>query len=99
MLKESALHHFFNNKSTSCGRGPSSELTPTASAASLGHVRLQAVARDSRFARYCEEVSLDGVFIRLKLVDSLAISGNNGNYYDSSETSSIAFRMRAAAPP
>ena len=55
--------------------------------------------RDSRFARYCEEVSLDDVFIRLKLVDSLAISGNNGNYYDSSETSSIAFRMRAAAPP
>jgi hypothetical protein len=33
-------------------------LTPTASAASLGHVRLQAVARDSRFARYCEDNTL-----------------------------------------
>ena len=55
---------------SSCGRGPSSELTPTASAASLGHVRLtasaaslghvrlQAVARDSRFARYCEDNTL-----------------------------------------
>ena len=30
----------------------------TASAASLGHVRLQAVARDSRFARYCEDNTL-----------------------------------------
>ncbi len=27
-------------------------LTPSASAAALGHVRLQAVARDSRFARF-----------------------------------------------
>ena len=43
---------------SSCGRGPSSVLTPTASAASLGHVRLQAVARDSRFARYCEDNTL-----------------------------------------
>ena len=33
-------------------------LTPTASAASLGHERLQAVARDSRFARYCEDNTL-----------------------------------------
>ena len=40
-----------------CGRGPSSELTPTASAASLGHVRQQAVVRDSRFARYCEGIA------------------------------------------
>ena len=65
MLKESALHHFFNNKSTSCGRGPSSELTPTASAASLGYAGLQAVARDSRFARYCEDNTLaDALFSR-----------------------------------
>ena len=42
---------------------------------------------------------LSTFFIRLKLVDSLAISGNNSIYYDSSETSSIAFLMRAAAPP
>ena len=33
-------------------------LTPMASAASLGHERLLAVVRDSRFARYCEENTL-----------------------------------------
>ena len=33
-------------------------LTPTASAASLGHERLLAVVRDSRFARYCEKCTL-----------------------------------------
>jgi hypothetical protein len=38
-------------------------LTPTASAASLGHARLQAVARDSRFARYCEENALADAFV------------------------------------
>ena len=46
-----------NHERTSCGRGESSELTPTASAASLSHVRQQAVARDSRFARYCEGIA------------------------------------------
>jgi len=40
------------------GRDPSSEWTPTASAASLGHESLQAASRDTRFARYCEETSL-----------------------------------------
>ena len=45
----------FNFKCTSCGRGPSSELTPAASAASLGHERLRTVVRDARFARYCED--------------------------------------------
>ena len=74
MLKESALHHFFNNKSTSCGRGPSSELTPTASAASLGHERLQAVARDSRFARYCEDNTLaDALFSRRLTIISYTV--------------------------
>ena len=57
----------FDAKSTSCGRGPSSELTPTASAASLGHVRLQAVARDSRFARYCEDDTLADASILLTI--------------------------------
>jgi len=38
-------------------------LTPTASAASLGHERLLAVVRDSRFARYCEENTLANAFI------------------------------------
>ena len=33
-------------------------LTPMASAASLGHERLLAVVRDTRFARYCEENTL-----------------------------------------
>ena len=33
---------------------------------------------------------LSTFFIRLKLIDCLAISCNNGNYYDSSETSSMA---------
>ena len=42
--------------------GPSSELTPTASAASLGHERLLAVVRNSRFARYCEENTLADAF-------------------------------------
>ena len=37
-------------------------LTPAASAASLGHERLQAVVRDTRFARYCEEYSLADAF-------------------------------------
>jgi len=45
-------------KCTSCGRGESSELTPTASAASLGYVGLQAARRNTRFARYCEENTL-----------------------------------------
>ncbi len=36
-----------------------------ASAASLGHERLLAVVRDSRFARYCEEKTLaDALFSR-----------------------------------
>ena len=36
-----------------------------ASAASLGHERLLAVVRDSRFARYCEEIALaDALFSR-----------------------------------
>ena len=51
-----------------CGRGPSSELTPTASAASLGHVSLQAASRDSRFARYCEESSLADALESKKIV-------------------------------
>ena len=38
-------------------------LTPAASAASLGHERLQVVVRDSRFARYCEEITLADAFI------------------------------------
>ena len=33
-----------------------------ASAASLGHERLLAVVRDSRFARYCEENTLADAF-------------------------------------
>ena len=33
-------------------------LTPTASAASLGHERQQAVVRDTRFACYCEKCTL-----------------------------------------
>ncbi|MDY6330964.1 MAG: hypothetical protein SPL52_05620, partial [Fibrobacter sp.] len=37
---------------------PSSELTPTASAASLGYAGLQAARRNTRFARYCEENTL-----------------------------------------
>ena len=54
---------FFNAKSTSCGRGPSSELTPTASAASLGYAGLQAARRNTRFAHYCEEYTLADAFI------------------------------------
>ena len=50
-------------KCTSCGRGPSSELTPTASAASLGYAGLQAARRNTRFARYCEGNSLADAFI------------------------------------
>ena len=46
-----------------CGRGPSSELTPTASAASLGYAGLQAARRNTRFARYCEENTLADAFI------------------------------------
>ena len=37
-------------------------LTPMASAASLGHERLLAVVRDTRFARYCEENTLADAF-------------------------------------
>jgi len=44
----------FDAKSTSCGRGPSSELTPTASVAAFGHVSLQAASRDAHFAHFCE---------------------------------------------
>ena len=51
-----------DSKVNVCGRGPSSELTPAASAASLGHERLQVVVRDSRFARYCEEYALADAF-------------------------------------
>ena len=54
---------FLNAKSTSCGRGPSSELTPTASAASLGYAGLQAARRNTRFARYCEGNTLADAFI------------------------------------
>jgi len=36
--------------------------TPMASAASLGHERLLAVVRDTRFARYCEENTLADAF-------------------------------------
>ncbi len=49
-------------------------LTPTASAASLDHVRLQAVARDSRFARYCEEAILaDALFSRRLTIISYTV--------------------------
>ncbi len=38
-------------------------LTPTASAASLGYVGLQAARRNTRFARYCEGMALaDALF-------------------------------------
>ena len=47
-----------NATRTACGRGPSSELTPLASAASLGYAGLQAARRNTRFARYCEEKRL-----------------------------------------
>ena len=47
-----------NATRTACGRGPSSELTPLASAASLGYAGLQAARRNTRFARYCEENTL-----------------------------------------
>ena len=62
---------FLFHKSTSCGRGPSSELTPTASAASLGYAGLQAARRNTRFARYCEEYTLaDALFSRRILIYS-----------------------------
>jgi hypothetical protein len=38
-------------------------LTPTASAASLGYAGLQAARRNTRFARYCEEIALADAFI------------------------------------
>ena len=41
-----------STRATSCRVSYSFALTPSASAAALGHVRLQAVARDSRFARF-----------------------------------------------
>ena len=43
-------------------------LTPAASAASLGHERLQVVVRDSRFARYCEEYALADAFFAMKKI-------------------------------
>ena len=43
---------------SSCGRGPSSELTPMASAASLGYAGLRAARRNTRFTRYCEGIAL-----------------------------------------
>ena len=74
MLNESAFHQICNQNCTLCGRGPSSELTPTASAASLGHVCQQAVARDSRFARYCEGYVLaDALFSRRQTMISYTV--------------------------
>ncbi len=40
-------------------------LTPTASAASLGYAGLQAARRNTRFARYCEEIALADASILL----------------------------------
>ena len=53
---------------TACGRGPSSELTPLASAASLGYAGLQAARRNTRFARYCEENTLADALESKKIV-------------------------------
>jgi len=65
MLKESAPHHFLIIKVRHAGG---------ASAASLGHERLQAVARDSRFARYCEDNTLaDALFSRRLTIISYTV--------------------------
>ena len=62
-LELSAWRHFIMLKWKLCGRGPSSELTPPASAASLGYAGLLAARRNTRFARYCEDNTLaDALF-------------------------------------